>query len=81
MVLVSSGLFPAGGGYEPIEASVVRQMTDGTTRDGSVQDFKAFSSAFRPFRKTFYNPIRIHQALGYQSPDHYEAEHAPAQAA
>ena len=31
--------------------------------------------------ETFYNPIRIHQTLGYQSPDHYEAEHAPAQAA
>ena len=31
--------------------------------------------------ETFYNPRRIHQALGYQSPDEYEAEHAPAQAA
>jgi len=30
---------------------------------------------------TFYNPIRIHQTLGYLSPDQYEAEHAPAQAA
>ena len=31
--------------------------------------------------ETFYNPIRIHQALGYQSPNDHEAEHAPAQAA
>jgi len=31
--------------------------------------------------ETFYNPIRIHQTPGYQSPDQYEAEHAPAQAA
>ena len=30
---------------------------------------------------TFYNPIRIHQTLGYLPPDQYEAEHAPAQAA
>jgi len=31
--------------------------------------------------ETFYNPIRIHQTLGYLSPDQYEAEHAPVQAA
>ena len=31
--------------------------------------------------ETFYNPERLHQALGYQSPDQYEADHAPAQAA
>ena len=26
----------------------------------------------------FYNPTRIHQALGYLSPEQYEAEHPPA---
>ena len=31
--------------------------------------------------ETFYNPIRLHQTLDYLSPDQYEAEHAPAQAA
>lgn len=31
--------------------------------------------------ETFYNPIRIHQTLGYLSPDQYESEHAPVQAA
>jgi putative transposase len=31
--------------------------------------------------ETFYNPVRLHQTLGYLSPDQYEAEHAPAQAA
>lgn len=31
--------------------------------------------------ETFYNPVRIHQALGYLSPDQYEAENAPALAA
>ena len=31
--------------------------------------------------ETFYNPVRLHQTLGYLSPHQYEAEHAPAQAA
>ena len=31
--------------------------------------------------ESFYNTMRIHQALGYVSPNDYEAEHAPALAA
>ena len=31
--------------------------------------------------ETFYNRVRIHQALGYKTPDQYEAEHAPVLAA
>ena len=35
--------------------------------------------------ETFYNRHRLHEALGYRSPDEYEseyaAEHAPARAA
>jgi len=31
--------------------------------------------------ETFYNSVRVHQTLGYLSPNQYEAEHAPAQAA
>ena len=31
--------------------------------------------------ETFYNPQRLHQTLGYQSPNQYEADHAPATAA
>lgn len=31
--------------------------------------------------ETFYNSIRIHQALGYLTPKEFEADHAPAQAA
>jgi putative transposase len=31
--------------------------------------------------ETFYNPERLHQTLGYLSPDQYEAENAPATAA
>ena len=31
--------------------------------------------------ETFYNPVRLHQTLGYLSPNDYEAENAPALAA
>lgn len=31
--------------------------------------------------ETFYNRTRLHQTLGYKSPDQYEAEHAPVLAA
>lgn len=31
--------------------------------------------------ETFYNRVRLHQTLGYKSPDQYEADHAPAIAA
>ena len=30
--------------------------------------------------ESFYNPMRLHQTLGYLSPDQYEAEHTPAHA-
>jgi len=31
--------------------------------------------------ETFYNPVRLHQTLGYLSFNQYEAENAPAAAA
>lgn len=31
--------------------------------------------------ETFYNRVRIHQTLGYKTPDQYEVDHAPAIAA
>jgi putative transposase len=31
--------------------------------------------------ETFYNTVRLHETLGYRSPNQYEAEHAPAVAA
>ncbi len=41
---------------------------------------KARLSVFK-YIETFYNPVRIHQTLGYLSPNDYEAEHASALAA
>lgn len=33
------------------------------------------------YLETFYNPVRLHQTLGYQSPNQFEAENAPVAAA
>ena len=33
------------------------------------------------YLETFYNTVRLHETLGYQSPNQKEADHAPAQAA
>ena len=51
------------------------------TKHESFADLQDARLSVFKYIETFYNPIRIHQTLGYQSPDHYEAEHAPAQAA
>lgn len=40
----------------------------------------AWLSVFK-YIETFYNRERLHMALGYQSPEQYEADHAPATAA
>jgi putative transposase len=45
---------------------------------GDLEDARL--SVFK-YIETFYNPIRIHQTLGYLSPNQYETEHAPATAA
>jgi len=37
-------------------------------------------SVFR-YIETFYNPQRLHQTLGYLSPDQFEAVNAPASVA
>jgi transposase InsO family protein len=37
-------------------------------------------SVFR-YIEIFYNPQRLHQTLGYLSPNQFEAVHAPATAA
>ncbi len=51
-----------------------------TNHDNFVDLQEARLSVFK-YIETFYNPVRIHQTLGYLSPDQFEAENAPALAA
>ena len=51
-----------------------------TNHDNFHNQADARLSVFR-YIETFYNSERLHQTLGYLSPNHFEAEHAPASAA
>jgi putative transposase len=51
------------------------------TNHGSYADLEDTRLSVFKYIETFYNTVRIHQTLGYLSPNQYEAEHAPAQAA
>jgi len=51
-----------------------------TNHDNFADLQEARLSVFK-YIETFYNPVRIHQTLGYLSPDQFEAENAPALAA
>ena len=51
------------------------------TKHESFDDLEAARLSVFMYLETFYNPVRLHQTLGYQSPDDYEAENAPAKAA
>jgi len=48
------------------------------TRHETYADLDAARIGVFQYIDLFYNPKRIHQALGYVSPEQYEAEHAPA---
>ena len=51
------------------------------TKHESLADLlEARLSVFK-YIETFYNSVRIHQTLGYRSPDQYEADNAPELAA
>ena len=51
------------------------------TKHERCADLEATRLSVFKYIETFYNPLRLHQTLGYQSPNHYEADHAPATAA
>ncbi len=51
------------------------------TNHESYADLQEARLSVFKYIETFYNPVRIHQTLGYLSPNQYEAEHAPAIAA
>ena len=51
-----------------------------TNHDTFANPAAARLSVFK-YIETFYNTQRLHQTLGYKTPDQYEADHAPATAA
>lgn len=51
------------------------------TNHDSYADLEAARLSVFKYIEAFYNTVRIHQTLGYLSPNQYEAEHAPAQQA
>ena len=51
------------------------------TKQESFADLEAARWSVFKYIETFYNTERLHQTLGYQSPNQFEAVRAPAQAA
>ena len=51
------------------------------TKHESFADLEAARLSVFKYVETFYNPVRLHQTLGYKSPDKFEAEYAPVLAA
>lgn len=51
------------------------------TKHETFSDLEAARLSVFKYVETFYNPVRLHQTLGYKSPDQFEAEYAPAIAA
>jgi putative transposase len=51
------------------------------TKHESFADLEAARLSVFKYIETFYNPVRLHQSLGYKSPDEFETEYAPILAA
>ncbi len=51
------------------------------TKHECFADLEAARLSVFKYVELFYNPLRLHQTLGYKSPNQYEADHAPAAAA
>ena len=51
------------------------------TKHESFENLEAARLSVFKYVETFYNPVRLHQSLGYKSPDKFEADYAPAIAA
>jgi putative transposase len=51
------------------------------TKHETFRDLEAARLSVFKYVETFYNPVRLHQTLGYKSPDQFEAEYAPVLAA
>lgn len=51
------------------------------TKHETFADLEAARLSVFKYIETFYNPVRLHQTLGYKSPQEFEAEYAPVLAA
>ena len=51
------------------------------TKHDSFADLEAARLSVFKYVETFYNSVRLHQSLGYKSPDKFETEYAPVLAA
>jgi len=51
------------------------------TKHDSFADLEAARLSVFKYIETFYNPVRLHQSLGYKSPEEFETEYAPVLAA
>jgi putative transposase len=51
------------------------------TKHETFVDLEAARLSVFKYVETFYNPVRLHQTLGYKSPDQFEAVYAPVLAA
>ena len=51
------------------------------TNHETFADLEAARRSVFKYIETFYNPVRIHQSLGYKSPDKFETEYVPVLAA
>jgi putative transposase len=51
------------------------------TKHESFRDLEAARLSVFKYIETFYNALRLHQTLGYKSPNQFEADHAPVIAA
>jgi putative transposase len=56
-------------------------LTHEWTKHESFADLEAARLSVFKYIETFYNPVRLHQTLGYKSPSEFETEHAPVLAA
>jgi putative transposase len=56
-------------------------LTRELTKHESFADFEAARLSVFKYIETFYNPVWLHQTLGYMLPDQYEAGNAPGIAA
>lgn len=51
------------------------------TKHETFEDLEAARLSVFKYIETFYNTVRLHQSLGFKSPDQFETDHAPVLAA